>query len=168
MGTCHVFSFKEGLLSRLAHDLRIRVERFDVTIEGEGDDRKVTATFDPRSLSVETAIVDGRDAPKALSKNDHAQIEKIIQREVLHTKKHGEIRFRSKSVRETDGGLVVEGDLTLHGTTRPLRCEVRDEGETWRTAVTLHQPDFGIKPYRAALGGLRIKPDVRVELSVPK
>jgi hypothetical protein len=34
--------------------------------------------------------------------------------------------------------------------------------------VTLHQPDFRIEPYRAALGALKIKPDVRVRVRIPK
>ena len=33
--------------------------------------------------------------------------------------------------------------------------------------VSLHQPDFGIKPYSAMLGTLRVKPDVTVVVSLP-
>jgi hypothetical protein len=34
--------------------------------------------------------------------------------------------------------------------------------------VKIHQPDFGIKPYTAALGALKVKPDVLVRVSVPR
>jgi hypothetical protein len=34
--------------------------------------------------------------------------------------------------------------------------------------IKLHQPDFGIKPFTAALGALKVKPDVVVRVSVPK
>jgi hypothetical protein len=33
--------------------------------------------------------------------------------------------------------------------------------------VVLNQPEFGITPYRAMMGTLRIKPEVRVRISVP-
>ena len=36
------------------------------------------------------------------------------------------------------------------------------------TVVRLHQPDFGIKPYSALLGTLKIKPEVTVRCSVPR
>jgi hypothetical protein len=31
--------------------------------------------------------------------------------------------------------------------------------------ITVHQPDFGIRPYRALLGALAVKPDVVVTYS---
>jgi hypothetical protein len=34
-GTVHVFTFKEGLLARAAHDLRLRLERFRVSLDQE-------------------------------------------------------------------------------------------------------------------------------------
>jgi len=33
--------------------------------------------------------------------------------------------------------------------------------------VPIHQPDFGIKPYSAMLGALKVKPDLVVRCSVP-
>ncbi len=166
--TCHVFTEKEGLLSKVAHDLRIRVDSFEVSIEGEGDERAVHATFDPRSLVVETALASGRDNPGALSASDFRKIEDTIRKEVLHTRKHPKIEFRSTRVEDDGDDLRVTGELTLHGRTRELRLRVRDAGEAWETEATLHQPDFGIAPYKAMLGTLKIKPDVRVKLRVPK
>jgi polyisoprenoid-binding protein YceI len=166
--TCHVFTEKEGLLSKVAHDLRIRVDRFDVKIEGEGDARSVSATFDPNSLVVESALASGRDNPGALSRSDLRKIEDTIRKDVLHTKKHPKLEFQSTRVEDDGDGLRVTGDLTLHGRTRELRLHVRDTGDAWETEATLHQPDFGIEPFKAMLGTLKIKPDVRVKLRVPK
>jgi hypothetical protein len=33
--------------------------------------------------------------------------------------------------------------------------------------VALHQPDFGIRPYRAMLGALKVKAGVVVRASIP-
>jgi hypothetical protein len=45
--------------------------------------------------------------------------------------------------------------------------QAKKVGSHFVAQVVLHQPDFGIKPYSAMLGALRIRPDVRIELSVP-
>lgn len=163
-GDCFVYVFVEGLLARVGHDLRIRAERFTVEIDGE----KVIARFDPRALRVESAQKNGRDDPNALGASDKAKIEKNIRDDVLHPDRYPEIRFASSQVARQDGVLRVEGALTLHGTTRSIVFPVREVGDQLRASVTLEQPDFGIKPYRAALGGLRIKPEVVVEIRLPK
>ena len=110
---CHVFTEKEGLLSRLAHDLRLRVGSFDVKIEGEGDEQSVVATFDATSLVVETALSRGVDNPGALTKGDRQKIDETIQKEILSTRKHREIRFHSTKVSTSSGGLSVTGELEL-------------------------------------------------------
>ncbi len=48
-----VFTFKQGLLSRVAHDLKIAVD--DVEL-----DEQLNATIDPRSLRVVCAMKKGR------------------------------------------------------------------------------------------------------------
>ena len=40
--------------------------------------------------------------------------------------------------------------------------------DDWVAELKLHQPDFGIKPYSAALGALKVKPDILVRVSVPR
>ena len=59
--SCVVFTFKEGLLSPVAHDLRISVTRFSVLLDGARS--TVTATFDTGSLLVDTAMKDGGEQP---------------------------------------------------------------------------------------------------------
>ncbi|MBX3248052.1 MAG: YceI family protein [Myxococcales bacterium] len=159
---CLVFTYKEGLLSKIAHDLEIRVERFEVKVEGT----TIEATFDPTSLRVVTARKDGQPNAGALSAGDRAKIEGNITGEVLETKRHPEVRFTGRA-EVSDQDARVHGELTLHGRTRPLDATVRREGARWVTRVRLHQPDFGIKPYSAMLGTLKIQPDVEIELRVP-
>ncbi len=163
---CHVLTFKDGVLSAIAHDLKISVDRGSLTFEEEGDPR-VEATFDPQSLRVVCARKDGRDMPSALGPGDRKKIEANIQKDVLHTKKHGEIRFVSRSISRDGDRATLTGDLTLHGRTQPLTVTARKEGDAWITEVPLHQPDFGITPYSAMLGTLKIQPTVRVVLRVP-
>jgi len=153
---CRVFTFKEGLLSAVAHDLEIDVTAFEVVLSDDGSE--VSATFDPRSLRVIDAVVDGRRSPGTLSDKDKRKIEANIVDKVLHAKKHPEIRFTSTDVHDRE----IAGELELHGRKRSVRL-TRD-GDT---AITrLHQPDFGIEPYSAMLGALKIKPDIEVRLTL--
>lgn len=171
--SCHIFTFKEGLLSGVAHDLKLVVEKCAIEYtkgDPAGDADSVTAisaTFDPRSIRVVCAQRDGRDQPSSLSADNRAEIERHIQQDVLHTDRYPEIRFSSTSVRKRSGGLDVSGELFLHGQRRPLSVQVTSQSGRWSCEVRLHQPDFGIKPFSAALGTLRVKADLTVTLSVP-
>lgn len=161
---CRVYTFKEGILSAVAHDLEIEVSRF--WVEWNEDASTLEAELDARSLHVLHPMADGRPNPGALSERDRRKIEQTIVEDVLHASRHPAICFRAKLA--WSGGVPsVDGDLTLTGRTRPVRVEVRLEGAELVARATLHQPDFGITPYSAMLGTLKIKPDVRVELSVP-
>lgn len=163
---CLVFSFKDGLLARLAHDLKMQVERFSIELDEKS--QRIEATFDPSSLQVICAQIDGRDAPLALSDGDKKKIYDNITKDVLRARKHPEIRFESSEIVLRSEGYSVEGRLQLHGRSRAIQVDVRPEGARWVTEVTIHQPDFGIKPYTAAFGALKIKPDVRIRVSVPR
>jgi hypothetical protein len=43
----------------------------------------------------------------------------------------------------------------------------RRSGARLSGEVVIHQPDFGIEPYRALGGALRVRPDVSVEFDLP-
>ena len=163
---CLLFSFKDGLLSRLAHDLKLQVERF--SIEVDESTKVIKATFDPSSIQVVCAQVDGRDDPSTLSKGDKKKIYDNVTKDVLRVRKFPEIRFDSTKVVERGEGFAVEGTLQMHGKSRTVQASVRADGGRWATEVRVHQPDFGIKPYTAALGALKVKPDVVVRISVPR
>lgn len=158
---CRIYTYKEGLLSAVAHDLEIEVGRFRI----ERDERSLKATFDARSLRVLHAVSDGRPRPDALSARDRDKIEGNIAGEVLDVRRHPEVRFTAAIAGEPEGEL--RGTLELHGRSREVRVALHREGERWIGEATLHQPDFGITPYSAMLGTLRIKPDVRVRIEVP-
>ena len=162
---CWVFTFKEGLLSPVAHDLRLRVGSFWVEVaEGAGS---VEASFDTSSLSVDTPMKDGAPNPSALSAADKLKIAGQIRDDVLHSARHPAVRFRSSSVTaRADGGYDLMGELTLHGVTKPLVARTASVAGRQQLELTLHQPDFGITPYRAMLGALKIRPDVQIRLTL--
>lgn len=152
---CLVFTYKEGLLSAVAHDLEIRVESWTADVDAAAG--TVEARFDARSLRVVRAIGGN------VSERDKETIGKNIAQDVLDAKRYPEIRFRGARL-----GDRVEGVLSLHGREKSVSFVPRDEGGAWSAEVRLHQPDFGIKPYSAMLGTLRIQPDVLVRVTMPK
>jgi polyisoprenoid-binding protein YceI len=161
---CLVFTYKEGLLSKLAHDLKIEVGRFRIEVEPASG---VEATFDTRSLRVLAAQRDGRDAPRLLSDRDKRKIEGQIVRDVLKSGRYPEARFSSTDLKELNGGMRVSGRLILHGQEREISAEVTRQGAVWVVELPLHQPDYGIKPYTAAFGALKVRAGIQVRLEVP-
>lgn len=160
-----VLSFKDGMLAKLAHDLKMKVGSF--TIDVDDATKRIDARFDARSVKVVCRRKDGHDEPSGLSSFEIGQIDGNIQNDVLETKKHAEARFVSTSVEPSGEGFKVKGDLTLHGRTKSITADVQKKNGRYVTSVRLHQPDFGIKPYSAALGALKVQADVIVEVSVP-
>lgn len=161
---CEVLVFREGLLSAVGHDLLLRVERFELRAEPGAS---VEGSFDPASLRVVGALRDGRPLPGALSAGDVRKIEEAIAREVLDVRRFPEIRFASTAVTARGAEADVAGRLELHGTSRPLLAVVRRAGERRVAEVRLRQPDFGIRPYTALFGAIKVKPEVVVRVSVP-
>jgi polyisoprenoid-binding protein YceI len=158
---CLIFTFKEGLLSAVAHDLKLRVSGMNVDVDG---DQAVRATFDASSIQVVCARKNGADAPELLSAANKEEIQANIRKDVLGGR---EISFRSSKITPEGGSYRVEGELTLNGKTKPVAALVQREGDRYVTEVTIHQPDFGIKPYSAMLGTLKVQPDVKVRIAVP-
>jgi polyisoprenoid-binding protein YceI len=142
----HVFTFKDGLLSAVAHDLELRFERFTI----EASESAVKATFDLASLRVVRAV------PDAMPRAFHGEIEKNIERDVLQTRKFPEATFVSTSIAHDE----VVGTLTLHGVAREVRVVRSGMGGHAR----IDQRAFGIKPFSAMMGTLKIKPEVRIEV----
>lgn len=163
--TCRVFTFKEGLLSKIAHDLEIAVEKFELDIDAEAS--RARGQFDTGSLRVLHAMSEGSPNPTALSDTDKAKIGKQIQQEVLGSAQHPQATFQAAEVSEAPGGgWLVAGELTLHGVTRPVKAESKQAGSTQVCELTLHQPDFGITPYKAMMGTLKVQADVKVRLEL--
>jgi hypothetical protein len=59
----------------------------------------------------------------------------------------------------------LDGELSLHGRLRPLTVALSHGRPAWTAEASIHQPDFGVKPFTAMLGTLRISADVRVRVT---
>jgi len=157
---CEIHTFKEGFLSALGHDLRLLVTGAQVDVQEAP--LALTATFDAASIRVLGPLSGG-----ALSDKDKGEIERNIRDTVLETARYPQIRFVAATIEPLGDGYRVSGHLELHGQRRPLTLTSRRDGPLQRATLALQQPDFGIKPYRAPLGVIKIKPEIRIELALP-
>ena len=160
--TIHIFTFKEGLLSRLAHDLRLRVERFEVRLEGG----RLTARFDTRSIRVDGVMRHGALDASAPGESDRREIERTIAGRVLDVARHPSVVLTA-TLHVEGRGARVRGELELHGRREPIDALVRVDGDQLRAEVVLTPSRWGIAPYRAMGGTLRVQDRVRVEVALP-
>ncbi len=155
---CLVYTFREGLFSAVGHDLCLRVERFAVEVTGDAAAPSILARFDAASLR---AIGDVAPA-------DARKIERNAADDVLEARRFPTIEFRSTRVVRDGERARIEGQLSLHGVTRPLVADAVADASDWRAEVRLDQRDFAIKPFSAMLGTLRVRADVLVRIRVPR
>jgi hypothetical protein len=160
---CLIFTEKEGLLSAVAHDLKIAVTRFEIDVDAGNN---VNAFFEAGSVRVVCAMAHGNEEPGRLSESDRRTIDDAIATEILQARRHPHIHFTGSVV--TSGNLYrVNGTLNVRGSSRPMELVAGVAGSRIVTEHRLNQPDFGIRPYRAMLGTLRVKPDVLIRLILP-
>lgn len=106
------------------------------------------------------------------SASTRQQVDKnMLGAEVLNIAKYPTAMFAIDSAlhkKTRQGKPVVElkGEFTLHGTTRPLTlyAELSQKDGLWnlRGDFTIRQTDFGITPYRAALGTVGVADQLRI------
>jgi polyisoprenoid-binding protein YceI len=138
-------------------------------------------TFDPGDWARSTvALQFDASALKVTGKGDPpADVPKVqnvmLGEQVLDVKRFQTVAFRSRRVLATPrppsgADLVIEGDLTLHGETRPMTIRatttVQPDGLTARGAFLIKQTDFGMTPVTAGGGTVRVKDEVRVQFDL--
>lgn len=158
-----IFTYKEGLLSKVAHDLQIAVCDFSIDASSES----ISARIDARSLRVEHCMRQGTPAPGVLSASDKKKIEANIVKDVLHTRRFPVITFSADEIVERGEALTIKGSLSLHGTQRNLNITARRQGGRFIAEFWIHQQDFGITPYKALMGAIKLKSDLKVVVSTP-
>ncbi|MCC6215412.1 MAG: YceI family protein [Polyangiaceae bacterium] len=151
---------RRGLLARVGHDLLLRVESFEVRLEGD----RVTAHADAASLRV-TGAIDAAERvdTAALGARDRADIEKNLNRDVLGSARWPRISYEGTWDR---GPGRVTGELTLCGERHPLELAVRVLDGRALARVELTPSRWGIRPYRALLGALEVEDRVTLRIDL--
>jgi polyisoprenoid-binding protein YceI len=164
-GRLLVKTARSGLGAKVGHDLTIEVTRW-----------RGTATVDPTDLAACSVVVEGdvdsfqvrqgSGGVKPLTDSDRAEIRKTVREKILHTTRHPTIAFRSNRVDGSADSFTIDGDLTVVGVTRPVSVRGRLVDDRASGSATVVQTQWGIRPYSAFLGALKLRDDVEVQFDV--
>jgi len=161
-GQIHLRTGREGMASKVGHDLLLALPRWSGRLTADSDDPaqvRLEVTIEMASLTV----LEGTGGVKALSDGEKADIIKNAMK-VLEVDKHPTAKFVAE---RASANSTFEGNLTLCGKTAPLKLEATSTGDTsWKAGGTLAQTAFGIKPFKAMLGALRLADLVTLEVTL--
>ena len=161
-GSVFVFTFKEGVLSRVAHDLRLSAQRFQIEFE----DGQVKARFPADKFQVDGVMQRGRLRRHLLSTKDNRDILDNMARDVLFSRRHREIRFQGRYEAQPDI-IQITGELHLVGRRRAISFSLqRNEGRL-AGEVTLTPSQWGIRPFSALMGTMRVQDRVVITFDLP-
>ena len=160
-GTVRVKTGRQGMASKVGHDLTLEASNWKATLTVDGDPSRseVKATIEPRSLEV-TAATGGA---KPVSDKD----KKDIKKNISGLLGNDSITFTSTSVEVKDSAVKAAGELSIAGQSRPVTLDLTTTPDGRLTgSMTLVQTQFGIKPFSAMMGALKVKDEVEVNLDV--
>lgn len=163
--TLTVRTGRAGAAAAAGHDLTLEVTRWhgEVVIGADPLDSTVRVAVEASSLRV----LSGTGGVKPLSDRDKREIAATARR-LLDTDRHPAITFTARPVAATDQGGTLDGTLRLLDRERPLRLAVtRLPDGGYAATGTLLQSDYGIKPYTAFFGALRLADTVTIQAHLP-
>ncbi len=155
--------FASGMLSAFGHSPTIAIRDF------AGEARLNPSALESAwlHLTVKAASLQVTDN---ISDKDRREIEREMQENVLEIVRHPEIVYECSrvTVSNTLNGqtaITLNGNLTLHGQTRPqaVPAGIAFSGDMLRVfgEFSLRQSDYNIKLVSAIGGGLKVKDEVR-------
>jgi hypothetical protein len=183
-GRIILHTYRDGLAAQAGHDLVLEVARWsgEITV-ADGRVAGDAAASDPvagdlvasdpvpEGLEVRVdlgslTVREGTGGLKPLTDKDRRDIAHNARKE-LAADRYPEATFTASRIVPGENGGMIEGTLTLHGTSRPLRLEITRTGpDKYRANTSIVQSAYGIKPYSAFLGALRLRDAVDVEADI--
>jgi polyisoprenoid-binding protein YceI len=149
---------KSGLFSAAAHDHTINAPISSGILQ--------ESPAPHIEFTVETAGMTVKPDPKVDAKTQ-ATIQMDMEAMTLEANKFPRITFRSSRIEKMGNGQwKVDGELFIHGITRPVSLNVRQTGDSWVTRAVLKQTDFGIKPISIAGGMVKVKDEIEIDFQI--
>jgi polyisoprenoid-binding protein YceI len=158
-----------GVLSALGHDHVVAIRDFT------GEAQITQGTLEPGSLQLTIKAASLAETEKEFSDSDRQKIDQAIHNEALEVAKYPEIVFKSTNVsaKKTGEGqfdVQIEGELSLHGVTRPInvptQVSVTDNTITARGQFTVRHSDYQMKRISAGAGMVTAKDDMVLSFNI--
>ena len=149
---------KSGLFSAFGHNHEIRAPIISGSLVTSGTP-SVELRVDARRMQV---------LDPDLEADKRAEVQKtMLSDAVLDSERFPEIRFVSRTIEPAGAGRYrVNGELTLHGVTRPVVVRVEQSGGRYTGSATVKQSEFGIKPVTVAGGTVKVKDAVEIVFEI--
>ncbi len=156
-----VFTYKvPSKLSAVAHDLELHTRALEGTLEVQGESVQVDVEIGLWNLGVRDGI---------LSRLEKGECKRLLRKKVLKKEADAWARFQGGGTLEGER-VALDGTLAIRGS-RPrkvsLECTVSGGDNGVVTVLLKHallQTDYGIKPYSALMGALKLQDEIRVEI----
>lgn len=155
-----LFTFKEGLLARAAHDLQLHVERVEARL---CSGNRLAIKVDPLSIQVDGAVVHGEVHADILSAANRREIQHTLQETVLKVASYPMLRFDGK-FEESSSFVEVHGTLELCGVQQTLTTRAHAKEGALFAEFEIRPSAFGIQPFRALMGAIRVQDRVVVKI----
>lgn len=151
---------RSGAAAKAGHDLVIEVGSWAATLEVATDpgQSRVELTADGGSMIVR----EGKGGIQALGDDDKQGIRDTIDKEIL---KRTAISFHSNAIAPSTNAdrLQVQGELELLGRRAPITFDLTlGQDGTLSAAAVVKQTGWGIKPYSALFGTLKVSDEVEI------
>lgn len=156
-------TFRDGLAATAGHDLVIELPRWsgELVVNDDKTPESLEVRIDVGALTV----LEGTGGLKPLTDRDRREIATTARRQ-LSTDQHAEAVFTANRFEMSGDNGVIEGNLSIRGVARPLRLQVSQlEPGSYRGTGTLVQSAYGIKPYTAFFGALKVRDAVDIEVN---
>jgi hypothetical protein len=147
-GTLQIFTYKEGLLSRIAHDLRFLLPDNELRRTGG----QVTGQFELNHIQLEGALIDGHLAPAILTEKDRRKILKNLHEKILQSSKHPFAELSGNV-----NGDRFEGKLRLRNREAPIGCPIQITTDGLEGRLEIQPSHWGIAPFKALFGAIQLQ-----------
>jgi polyisoprenoid-binding protein YceI len=160
---------QEGFIARKYQNHRVEVRTFSGKIEVSSKDETQVAV----ELEAEAKSLTNVD--QTMSEFERKEFHNVLNNTVIETDKFPKIKFVSVSISDArksgeTRSFTLAGDLTLHGVTKrvsfPVNVTMNDQQLHATGEAKLKHSDFGMKPYTAGLGMIKIGDEVKISFAV--
>lgn len=161
-GELLLYTDTAGRAARTGHKLTIRMGdwRAVAAVDDDGHPTSVELTVQVDSLEVlkgEGGLAPWTGAEPGIARKNALKS--------LEDGKYPTITYRSTRVTRDGDRYAVEGELTVHGVTRPHPLTVTADGKVFSCETVVTQTDFKIKPFSLMMGTVKVADDVRLSIT---
>ncbi|HEY9378126.1 MAG TPA: YceI family protein [Jiangellaceae bacterium] len=165
-GTLFIRTRRTGFASKVGHDLTLELTGWSAQVEVPDPagpfGGRVAATIDLSTMTVR----EGSGGAVPLTDRDRREIEGNARR-MLEVDRYPTATFAADRIIGTSTEATVIGMLSIHGSQGQVQLHVRQVPPDGLVAeATVAQTAFGIKPYSAFLGALKLRDEVAIECRV--